>query len=122
MATMLEKHFSITSNDTAASVGSSSLDVLSTPSLIAFMENTAMHIAEDIIDSGQTTVGIEIDVKHFAPSAVGDTVIVEATLLTHMKNTLTYDIKAYDEKDTELGSAKHKRAIVEAEAFMSQFN
>lgn len=54
-----EKTFLVEKHHSAQAMGSGNLEVLSTPSLIAFMENTAKEAANAQLAAGETTVGIE---------------------------------------------------------------
>lgn len=122
MNIVLEKQFTVTYSESAEAIGSGELKVLSTPSLIAFMENTAMDIAKEITESEQTTVGIEINVQHLAATSIDSKILVKATLESQSKNILSYNIEAYDENNQQIGTAEHKRAIVNKESFMSKLD
>lgn len=122
MDTILEKQFTVTHSESAESLGSGELKVLSTPSLVAFMENTAMDIAKGITESKQTTVGIEVNVQHLAATSIGSKILVKATLESQNKNILSYNIEAYDENNQQIGTAEHKRAIVNKKAFMDKLD
>ena len=50
----------------ASTVGSGGLEVFSTPSLIALMENAARSAVEPLLPPDQTTVGVRVDVRHLA--------------------------------------------------------
>lgn len=119
MSTVVEKEFVVTNKESARHVGSGDLDVLSTPSMIAFMEHTAMLVAKRRLEDGQTTVGIEINAKHSAATPIGRTVFVKATLQEQRKTILIYDIEVYDGEKL-VGTAEHKRAIVESKPFMEK--
>ncbi|AZP03342.1 thioesterase family protein [Jeotgalibaca ciconiae] len=117
MVKTLTQEFQIKKKDTAAAMGSGGLEVLSTPSMIAFMENTAYELFTPLSSSGETTVGIEINVKHLSPSAVGKRVEVRAKLVEQKKSILFFHIEAYDDEKL-IGTADHKRAVVTIETFM----
>lgn len=114
---MLEKGFKVTEEYSAAAVGSGGLEVLSTPSMIAFMENVAQELAESRLKEGETTVGIELNVQHIKATAIGKTVRVVARLVEQKKAILYYEVEAY-EAGSLIGKGRHKRAIVDAKAFM----
>ncbi|MEG2054061.1 MAG: hotdog domain-containing protein, partial [Oscillospiraceae bacterium] len=71
----------VTNEKTAQSCGSGDMPVLATPFLTAVMENAAMHCLAPTLAQGVTTVGVEINVKHLAPSAVGSEISATATLI-----------------------------------------
>jgi len=114
---MLEKEFMVEKKHSATKVGSGGLDVLSTPSMIAFMESAAKEVIEKDLENGKTTVGIELNVQHLKATAIGKTIRVKATLTDQKKTILFYEIEAY-EGDALIGKGEHRRAIVDAEVFM----
>jgi len=52
--------FVVQPHQTAQALGSGELEVFSTPSMIALMENTAMKCVSETLDDGYSTVGVEI--------------------------------------------------------------
>ncbi|MBG9987591.1 thioesterase family protein [Aerococcaceae bacterium DSM 111176] len=109
--------FVVQSEHSARSVGSGSLDVLSTPMLIAYMEETAAGAIEESLPEGQTSVGISIEAKHLKASAIGSTVSVTATVNELTDKKAVYSIVA-SQNDLVIGTAEHTRAIVQVDRFM----
>ena len=64
----------------ARHLGSGTLGVLSTPSMIAMMERNAAMLAREHLGSGKATVGFSICVKHVASAREGATCSVSADL------------------------------------------
>jgi predicted thioesterase len=87
--------------------------VFSTPAMIGLMEMTCHNSLKSVLPNGQTTVGYEVHVRHFAPAAPGSTVVV-TTKLTEVKGNKLYFDVACHQGDLLLGSGIHKRAIVPA--------
>ena len=112
-----EKEFVVLDQHSAASIGSGGMKVFGTPSMAAFMENVALAASEPECKHGETTVGIEINIRHLAPSAIGRKVQVRAMLIERKKQILSFKIEAYDSNKL-IGEATHKRAIVNIERFM----
>lgn len=116
----LTQQFVVTHQDTAPALGSGDLEVLATPRMIAWMENTAMKLCKRHTASGETTVGISVDASHTKASPVGATVTVEATLASAEGRRLTLEITVSDTGGNQLGAARHERFIVNSERFMSK--
>ena len=74
----LELEFEVLPEHSAAHIGSGTVQVLSTPSMIAFMEITALKLLDAQLPEGSSSVGSHVDVRHLAPSLVGCTVRVRA--------------------------------------------
>ena len=105
--------------DTAADVGSGSLLVYATPCMVALMEGAACEAIEEAIPEGQTTVGIELNIKHVAATPVGMEVRAEATVTAVEGKIITFDIQAYDEAGL-IGEGTHKRALVNSDKFLEK--
>jgi len=85
--------------------------VLSTPSMIALMERAGIRAVEAHLPEGHTTVGFEVNVKHFGATPKGQTVIVRAELLEVDGRKLRFKVEARD-RDKKVGEGTHRRAIV----------
>ena len=105
--------------DTAAEVGSGSLLVYATPCMAAIMEGAACEAIEAGLEEGETTVGIELNLKHIAATPVGMEVRAEAEVAAVEGKILTFSIKAFDEAG-EIGNATHKRALVNSQRFLDK--
>ena len=105
--------------DTAAEVGSGSLLVYATPCMAALMEGAACEAIESGLAEGETTVGIELNLKHIAATPVGMEVRAEAEVTAVEGKIITFSITAYDEAG-EIGNATHKRALVNAQRFLDK--
>jgi len=105
--------------NTARVMGSGTLDVFATPSMVALMEETAWKSVEGELEEGSGTVGISLEVTHDAPTPVGMSVTCESELVEIDGRKLSFKIKAYDEKG-EIGTAYHKRFIINEEKFLEK--
>lgn len=105
--------------DTAAEVGSGSLLVFATPCMAALMEGAACEAVASGLDEGETTVGIELNIRHTAATPVGMEVRAEAEVTAVEGKIITLSLKAFDEAG-EIGSGTHKRAVVNAQRFLDK--
>lgn len=99
--------------------GSGNLEVLSTPRLIALMEQAATEVLNGRLEKGMTSVGTSIRMSHTAATPIGLTVWAEAKLLSFSGRTFEFYIKAFDEAGS-IGEAEHTRAAVKIERFMEK--
>jgi len=86
--------------------------VLSTPSMIGLMERAGIQAVQPYLGEGQTTVGFEVNVKHFAATPKGKKVTVRAELLDVDGRKLRFKVEAHDE-DRKVGEGTHRRAIIQ---------
>lgn len=85
--------------------------VLSTPSMIGLMERAGIQAVQSLLPAGHTTVGFEVNVKHFAATPKGRRVTVRAELLDVDGRKLRFKVEAHDE-DKKVGDGTHRRAVV----------
>jgi predicted thioesterase len=104
-------------SNTAITVGSGSLPVFATPSMVALMENAAVKCLADFLDKAQTSVGILLNVEHIRASGIGEKIVAKATFAEINDRELLFTVEAYDSKGLT-GKGIHKRFIVNAEKFM----
>ncbi len=105
--------------DTALEVGSGSLLVYATPCMAALMEAAACAAIEEALSESETTVGIELNLKHIAATPVGMEVRAEAEVTAVEGKIFTFQITAYDEAG-KIGEATHKRALVNSQRFLEK--
>ncbi|MBV9237894.1 MAG: thioesterase [Xanthobacteraceae bacterium] len=104
------------SEHTAPSIGSGVIPVLGTPVMINLMEAAALAAAEHLLPTGHQSLGIHLDVRHIAATPIGMRVRATAEL-THVDGrTLTFRVKARDEKET-IGDGAHQRVVVNVTRF-----
>ncbi|HCX65803.1 MAG TPA: hypothetical protein DHN33_11410 [Eubacteriaceae bacterium] len=102
---------------TAKCVKSGDLEVFATPMMIALMEEAACNLIQKGLKAGETTVGVQIDVKHIAPTPIGNEARAKATLLEADGKKLTFEVEASDGKGV-IGKGRHKRMVVDQERFL----
>lgn len=108
--------------DTAANVASGALAVFGTPIMIAMMEEAAFNLVQGHLPEEESTVGIEISVKHLKATNIGIGVKAEATLTKIEGRFLNFDIKAFEEDGTLIGEGTHQRCIVNVQKFLDKLN
>ena len=102
--------------DTAPHVGSGKIGVLATPIMVNLMEAAALQAVERYMPPGYQTVGTHLDVKHFAATPVGLRVTAYAELVKVEGRTLTFRLRAEDERE-RVGEGSHERLIINVERF-----
>ena len=109
----------VSKENVAATMGRGDLNVFATPAMVAFMENAALSAVEDQLPEGNTTVGAMIQTTHLKPTALGDTVLVTATLLEVEGRKLTFSVVASDSQG-KIGEGTHIRYVVDRNKFMEK--
>lgn len=119
MITKLSKTFIVKEEQTAIEMKSGDLAVLATPALVAMLEETAKDNILELLNEGETTVGIEVNLKHVRPSRISEEIQCEAELIEQTKNILRFTLKALA-GESIIAEGTHQRAIVNSEKFMAK--
>ncbi len=109
----------VTEKDTAASYASGLVPTLSTPHLVALMENAAREAIEAHLEEGQSSVGTHVDMRHLAPTPVGMEVRVRAKLVEVDRRRLRFHVEAWDAEE-RIGECDHERFVIDWERFLQR--
>ena len=101
---------------TAPRVGSGRVAVLATPVMINLIEAAALAACEELLPEGAQSLGIHLDVRHFAATPVGMRVEAVAELIAIDKRTLSFRVEARDEREV-IGDGTHQRVVVNVARF-----
>ena len=100
----------------ASAFGSGLVDVLATPVLIGFCEETSRTMIDVHLPNGQKTVGTAVSLTHTAVTPPGMRVTVRATLTAIEGRKLTFEIECEDELES-IGQCSHTRFIIDSARF-----
>ncbi len=106
----------VTQADTAASLGSGLVSGFSTPTLVTLIETASVAAIREYMPPGQTSVGIEVNLKHLAPTPVGMRVRAKSELVEIEGRQLKFEVEAWDERE-KIAEGIHKRALVDSVRF-----
>src|SRR5438046_10590090 len=101
---------------TAPRVGSGRIAVLATPVMINVIEAAALAALEHLLPAGHQSLGIRLDVRHFAATPVGLTVTATAEVTNVEGRTITFRVEARDEREP-IGEGVHERVVVNVARF-----
>lgn len=114
------QQYTVTENNTAKFMGSGDLDVLATPSLVAFMENAAKNYLNSFLTEDLGSVGSNININHIAPTLVGKKITIQGEIIQIIKEKIIiFSLEAF-ENDKKIGDAEHTRVIINNEKFISK--
>jgi fluoroacetyl-CoA thioesterase len=83
-----------------------------TPSMILDIEHTCRELIIEHADPGEDSVGMEVAVKHLAPTLLGMTAEVTVNVQTVEGRKITFEVAVKDEFD-QVGSGTHTRFVVD---------
>lgn len=106
-------------SNTASAMGSGTLYVLSTPAMIALMENASFKAVEASLNHGEGTVGTAVNILHLKASPLGESIKATSTLTKIEGRHLFFDVIAEDSIGI-IGKGTHERFIINVEKFLSK--
>jgi fluoroacetyl-CoA thioesterase len=89
-----------------------SYQILSTPSMVMFVEATAIHALDAYLDDDEATLGSRLEIRHIAPTLRGMNVRVTATVAEVDRRRVTFDVEIFDDIE-RIGYGKHDRFVVD---------
>jgi len=90
--------------------------VLSTPNLIGIFESTAREAIAPFLAADERSVGMEIELRHLAPTPLGARVTVTVRVIHTDGRLVDYQIEARDEHEL-IARGVHKRAVIRVGSF-----
>ena len=90
--------------------------VLSTPALIGLLERTARQALLPFQEPEERTVGVEIELRHFAATPVGQSITCSVRVIHVDDAHITFQIEARDDFEL-IARGLHKRAVIHVDSF-----
>src|SRR6266498_220364 len=90
--------------------------VLSTPRLIGLIERTARESLYPFLDPDERTVGMEIELRHLAPTPLGASVTCATRVIQAEGAQISFQIEARDGHEL-IARGLHKRAVIRLGSF-----
>jgi predicted thioesterase len=107
----LTKHITVDRDRTISFMGEDAR-VYATPRLINDIEMTCRDLILQHAEAGEDSVGMEVALKHLAPTLAGSTVEIAVRVATVEGRKITFEVSARDELDT-VSSGTHSRFVVD---------
>jgi predicted thioesterase len=105
--------------DTAVALRSGSVPVLGSPKVVALCEEASVQAIDGLLPTGQTTVGMRVQLDHLQPTAVGIEVHVESVLEKVEGRRLTFHVNVHDPRGL-VATGRVIRVVVETERFLEK--
>ena len=117
-----EASFIVQHSDTASALSIAPEDafpeVFATSRMVALMELAAARLMRPMLQDGQLSVGVSLNVKHTAATPVGCKVEAAATYLGLEGKLFRFKVEAFDEAGA-IGECEHLRAIIATERLLA---
>lgn len=109
----------VTPESSAAHIGSGNVGVYATPKMVLLVERTCHDLLAPHLLEGQVSVGTEINLKHLAPTPIGDVVRIRSEITEIIGNRITFQAEIWDSEEL-VGEADHRRVIIDVERFLKR--
>ncbi len=93
--------------------------LLATPRLIHWSIDASIEALDPYLPDEYASIGLSVNFVHTAPTSLGMTVTVHASIIALTDRDVTLEIRAWDEQG-EIGHGTHKRAIVLKQAILDR--
>ncbi len=90
--------------------------VLCTPWLIWFLEHAAREAVLPCLEAGESTVGLEIEVRHVAPTPLGHIVTCAARVIHVDGARITFQVEAHDQTEL-IARGVHRLQVIRVAGF-----
>lgn len=111
--------FEVTKERTAVHIGSGSVSVLSTPSMILLMEIASGTVTNEYLPKGYSTVGTRVCVDHVGAVLEGNYVQATSTVKEVENRKVTYEVEVKFGNKL-IGKGIHIRHIVNEKRFLDK--
>ena len=102
---------------TAAAIGNEGVAAVSTPSLIAFLEQASHLAIREAFEPNEASVGTRVDVEHVAPAYPGRRVSASATVTAVDRRSVRFDVLA-EQDGRVVMRGRHNRFVIDLARFL----
>ena len=92
--------------------GTGGVRVLATPWLLWFLEHAAREALADLLEPGEVSVGVHVDIDHLAATPIGQDVTCQARVVHSDGPLISFQLEAHDQHEL-ISRGHHKRRVVE---------
>ncbi len=87
--------------------------ILCTPSLVWFLEHAARKAVLPLLEAGESTVGVIVEVEHTAPTPPGAEVVCQARVIYADGPLISLQLEAHDGHE-QIARGTHKLQVIQA--------
>lgn len=112
----IEKKIQTTPEMAASRFHESSPRVLSTPSLLTFMQTTCADVLAPFLDRKEMAVSIKIEMSHLASTPIGMPIIIRAEVIRVDGRRIYFKVEAFDDME-KIAEGYNDMFIIDEERF-----
>ncbi|MFI6637823.1 thioesterase family protein [Nonomuraea fuscirosea] len=107
--------------DCASQWGNDGLDVLSTPAILGHMERLCVDTLAAHLSPGDMTVGTGVQMRHLAPTNLGQNVTFQVTA-DRLTRNITVSFQVTDADSRLLSDGTHQRVVINEATFRARLS
>lgn len=92
----------------------------STPAMVGHFEGLCLRMLLPYLDPGENSVGYRVDVRHIAPTPIGQKVTVKARVQEVDGRKCIFAVEAYNEAGVKIGEGIHERRVIDIGRFLGR--
>ncbi len=89
----------------------------STPAMVGHFEGLCLKLLQQHLDSGETSVGYRVDIRHMAPTPIGMHVTIKGKVTEVDGRKVVFEAEATNQGGTKIGEGLHERRVIDMSRF-----
>lgn len=112
-------NYIVENNDTADFIGNKDIIMLSTPSMIKFIEKACSNLVIGKLPKNCRVVGTKINVQHINPTSVNSEIKIKVKIAAINGTKILYNIEVFNET-CKIGFGTYEQCVVNLERFLDK--
>jgi predicted thioesterase len=109
----------VQNSDTFSNYSKDLNELLATPACVGMAIKASVETIDQYLPEGFVSIGHSTEFTHTAPTSLGMTITIKASIIALTDHEVTLQILAWDDQG-EVGHGTHKRAVVNHEALIKK--
>jgi fluoroacetyl-CoA thioesterase len=93
------------------------IPMYSTPTMVGHFEQLCLKVMIPFLEPGENSVGYRVDIKHTAPTTIGQKVTIKAKAIESTERKAVFEVEAYNDTGTKIGEGIHERRAIDMSRF-----
>ncbi|HUF54639.1 MAG TPA: thioesterase family protein [Dehalococcoidia bacterium] len=93
------------------------IPMYSTPTMVGHFEQLCLKVMLPFLEQGENSVGYKVDIKHTAPTTIGQKVTVKAKAIESTERKAVFEVEAYNDSGAKIGEGTHERRAIDMSRF-----
>lgn len=93
------------------------IPMYSTPTMVGHFEALCLRMLIPYHTPGESSVGYIVNVKHMAPTPIGQKVTIKAKVKEATERKAVFEVEAYNETGARIGEGTHERRAIDMTRF-----